>query len=289
MNLNQLKIFVTVFECKGFSAAARQLNLSPTAISKQIRNLEDALNVQLIERTTTKFEITDVGNLFYSHCMGILREMDDLKGIVQSYRTDPIGDLRIFSSIAFGEIFILPHLKEFSSKFPKVLLNLDFGDRIPDVQKEKIDLCFGLAGQWDSELVQKKLLKTSPCLLAAPSYLETNGEPTSRQDLMNHQFICHSNRPDSLMIPFKRGDSVFIKPHMFVNNYHALLACAINGLGLIYLYDYIAKPLIAAGQLKQIMPHEDMVELTYYAFYSPTNYMKPASREMLDFIVSKIS
>ncbi|WP_198027352.1 LysR family transcriptional regulator [Candidatus Paracaedibacter symbiosus] len=289
MNFQQLKIFVSVVECQGFSAAARLLNLSPMAVSKQIRSLENILNVQLIERTSTRFQITEIGLLLYKHAIHILKDINNLKDIVLSFHNEPKGELRIFSSIAFGEKYIIPNLKEFLQIYPKILLNLDLSDRVPDVQREGIDVCFGLVSHWDVELIQKKLLEGTPCILAAPSYIEKYGEPYERKDLSKYKFICHSNRPEPLSINFSNGDVIDIKPSIFINNHKAFLSCAIEGLGLIYTYDFLAKDLINKGQLKRILSGEETPKVSYYSFYSPTHHIKPASRLMLDFILNKIS
>lgn len=288
MNLNQLRMFVKAVDSKGFSAAAQQLNISSTAVSKQIKILEDILNVQLIKRTTTKFRVTEIGELFYAYCVPILNDIDNLKDIAQSFSKVPSGKLKVFTSTAFGENFILPYLKEFILNYPKVSLELDLSDRIPDVRAEGIDLCFGLIGHWDQALIQKKLLETAPCLLAAPSYLQQYGEPRIRDELLDHHFICHSNRPDSLWIMFEKGSPLLIKASMFVNNDNALLQCAMDGLGIVYLYDYIARALVEEGELKPILSHEPITAAHYYAFYSPTHHIKPASRALLDYIFTKL-
>ncbi|WP_010298611.1 LysR family transcriptional regulator [Candidatus Odyssella thessalonicensis] len=285
MNLNQLKIFVKAVESRGFSAAARQLHLSATAISKQIKELERTLGVELIQRTTTRFEVTQIGRLFYQQCLPLLQGAENLKNFMTIWNKEPGGELKILSSIAFGEIFIIPHLKQFRELYPNILLTLELADRIPDLTAERLDLCLGLAGHWDANLIQKKLLTAAPVLLAAPSYLERYGEPLSRDNLDQHYFICHSNRPEPLKLQFKEGPSCTVRPSLSVNSHTGFLSCAVDGLGIAYHYDFIAQPLIENGQLTRILRHEPMPEVSYYAFYPPTDHLKPAARVMLDFVV----
>jgi DNA-binding transcriptional LysR family regulator len=281
-------MFVKVVNSKGFSAAAQELNISPTAVSKQIKNLEDILNVQLIERTTTKFKITEIGEVFYSHCIRILNDMDNLQDIAKSFSSKPSGRLKIFSSVVFGETFILPHLRDFVLRYPDVVIEFDLTDRIPDVQAESIDLCIGLIGHWDQALIQKKLFKTTPSLFASPSYIERYGEPKTRDELFDHHFIGHSNRPDPLTINFEEGDPLIVRASLFVNNIKALLQCAIDGLGIAYLHDYMAEAAVKEVKLIPILDHEKIPSATYYAFYSSTYHIKPATRVFLDHILMKL-
>ncbi len=287
MNLNQLKIYITVVEQKGFSAASRLLNLSPTAVSKQVRSLEDHLGVQLILRTSTTFDITDVGMLFYDNCKRLLKDFTNLEDLTQSFQQEPSGSLKVSSSVAFAETFIVPHMSEFISRHPKILLTLDIADRIPDVQREDIDLCFGLIGHWDQDLIQKKFISTRTGIYASPAYLEKHGEPKSKKDLQNHRFICHANRPDSQTIAFKKGPSIHIQPSIAANDHTALLAFAKDGLGPIVLFEFIAQPLVESGQLKPILTNEEMPAENYNVYYPPAHHMKPAAKAFLDFVFSR--
>jgi DNA-binding transcriptional LysR family regulator len=287
MNLNQLNIFVTVVEQKGFSAASRLLGISPTAVSKQVQSLENHLSVQLIIRTSTTFEVTDVGMLFYGNCKKLIKDFSNLEDLTQSFQQEPSGSLRVFSSSAFAETFIVPHMSEFTAIHPKIHLTLDIADRIPDVQREDIDLCFGLIGHWDQDLIQKKFISTRTGIYASPVYLEKYGEPKSRKDLENHRFICHANRPDSQTITFSKGPSIHIEPSIAVNDHTALLTFAKDGLGPIVLFEFMAQALVEAGQLQPILTNEEMPVENYYVYYPPTHHMKPAAKAFLDFVFSK--
>jgi LysR family transcriptional activator of dmlA len=288
MNFNHLKLLISVIEHQGFSAAARHLHISPTAISKQIKILEGALGIQLIQRSSTKFSVTEGGYLFYAKAKRILNEVDTLTATMQDFRSEPSGDLKLFSSIAFGEQFIVPHLKQFTSTYPSIILKLELSDRIPDIQAERIDLCLGLGGHWDGDLIQKQLFKAAPCLLASPAYVQTHGEPKNIADLSNHKFICHSNRPTPLTIVFNAANPIEVNAALFVNTYHSLLSCALDGLGITCLYDFIAKPFLEAGRLKQLLLKERMPSINYYGFFVPTYQLKPSARAMLNFIQQKI-
>lgn len=281
-------MFVTVVEKQGFSSAARHLNFSPTAVSKQIKALEDGLGIQLIYRTSTKFEITDVGEMFYTHCKRLLKDMDNLEDMVQSFQNEPRGNLSVFSTTAFADTYITPYLKEFISLYPKVLITLDVADRIPDVQKEGIDLCFGLIRHWDNDLIQKKLFTSRPNIYAAPSYLKVHDEPKSIKELHDHKFICHGNRPDNLMITLKGGASILVTPSLVINAHEAFISAALQGLGLIVLFDFTARDNVEKGQLVQLLTGEEMESENYNVHYLATQHPKPAAKAFLNFVISKI-
>ena len=284
MNFNHLKLLISVIEHQGFSAAARHLHISPTAISKQIKTLEGALGIQLIQRSSTKFAVTEGGYLFYANAKRILNEIDTLRATMHDFRNEPSGDLKLFFSIAFGEHFIVPHLKRFTNTYPKIVLKLELNDRIPDVQAENIDLCLGLGGHWDGDLIQKQLFRATPCLLASPAYVHAYGEPKNITDLTNHKFICHSNRSTPLTIVFNAANTIEVNAALFVNTYHSLLSCALDGLGIACLYDFIAKPFLETGRLRQLLLKESMPSMNYYGFFAPTHQLKPSARVMLEFI-----
>ncbi len=283
MNYNQLKVFTTVVECHGISAAAVKLNVSPTAVSKQIKNLENILCVQLIQRTTTHFKVTEVGMALYKRCQQIHQQVNSLKDMVQSYRNEPCGELKLFSSIAFGDSFVLPHIKAFTEAYPKILLELEINDRIPDVQNESIDICLGLAGHWDQNLIQKKLFTTQSRLWAAPSYLKAYGQPVKSEELINHHFICHSNRPTPYTLSFQDGSTITLQPRILVNNCQALFATAVAGMGIVQLYDFMIKGRVYEEQLEMIDVQKTFPETSYYGFYPPSSFLKPAVRAILNF------
>jgi DNA-binding transcriptional LysR family regulator len=288
LNLNQMHMYVTVVEQRGFSAAARELNLSPTAISKQIKNLEGILGVQLVDRTSTRFEITDVGDLLYSHCKLILKDIVNLEDIVHSFKAEPSGKLSVFSTMAFAAVYITPHIKEFCALYPKVELTIQIEDRLADVQKEGIDLCFGLTLHWDLELIKKKLFSTPQHIYASPSYIESHGEPKNIRNLEDHRFICHTNRVDSTTLPMKDGTKIQVTPSIFVNDHWAFMSFAFEGLGLIAHADFVVKESVGKGQLKRVLLGDELMPVEFCVFFAPTPHRKPSAKVFLDFIVSKI-
>lgn len=129
------------------------LRISPTGVSKQIKILENDLTTHLVKCSSTSFEITDAGLLFYNQCQQIVRDVDGLKETVLSMKSSPSGPMRVFASQSFAEHFIVPWLPEFHARYPRVVVNLDIADRLPDLQKEGIDLCLGITTPWNPELI----------------------------------------------------------------------------------------------------------------------------------------
>ena len=288
MNFQQMRVFAVAIERGGMSAASRELGVSPTAVSKQIRGLEELLGTQLIKRSSTRFEVTEAGNLLYENCQRILRDIAGLRETVRSFKISPSGKIRVFSTQSFSETFIVPFLKEFNDLYPEVLVNLDIADRLPDLQKEGIDLCLGVTTHWDPDLIKKKLLRVTECLLAAPSYLKKFGAPKNRDDLLKHRFVCHGGRLNPYAITIQ-GEVLQIKPSIIINDQAAMMRCALAGMGLVYTVSEVAQSYIESGKLKQLLPHVLSDTHNYYGFYLPTRHLKPATRAFMDFVVSKLS
>lgn len=287
MNLNQLRIFATVFEKKGFSAASRELNISPTAVSKQIRQLEEDLGIQLFYRTSTQFEVSEQGADFYSKSKSILDDMDTLKDSVLSSKGIPTGSIKVFATQAYASRFIVSFMEEFCRLYPQVRLNLDIADRIPDVQQEGIDLCFGLLRHWDQDLIQKKLFSTQYGVYAARSYLEESGWPETPQDLRQHKFILHGRIPDASEIEFIDGDKIEVTPYVSVSDHHALIKLVEDGVGLATLLDYMVDSLKDTNELVRVLPDYEMPRMNFFTYYSTDRYKKPAAQVFLKFIEEK--
>ncbi len=285
MNINMLKTFIQVVELKSITQASRCLIISPAAVSKQIKNLEKSLGIPLIKRSSSFFEITETGYIFYEKAKNIVKEMNNLQNLAHSLQEMPQGELKIFSSIAFGEIYLLPYLKKFMKMFPKVILKIELNDRLPDLQVEKIDICLRLAGHWDTNLIRKKLLTATPQFWAAKSYLKSNGEPKIIKELKNHQLIIHSNRP---FIENTIHDIQLMASNIYVNNYNSLYLCAKEDLGIILTYDFISKNSFQFANLEQIFVKENFQKINFYGYYLPSNILNPSLKAFLNFYQEEV-
>ncbi|HXF29251.1 MAG TPA: LysR family transcriptional regulator, partial [Chlamydiales bacterium] len=230
--LIRMNTFVHVVEKKSFSAAARALLLSTAAVSKQIKALEEEVATQLILRSTRHIALTEAGELFYQRCKSILNDIDETKALFSSRQKEPTGTLKIVSSHHFAKGCIIPNLKEFCDRHPKVTIDLEVAERIPNLEKERVDILIGLSMPIDAEnnplnAIQKKIGSTRYVTCASPEYLRKHGTPRKPQELIAHQYITHSMRRPNTTIHFSAKKEVVIAPFLFTNDAAAMVECAI--------------------------------------------------------------
>ena len=137
-------------------------------------------------------------------------------------------------------------------------------------------------------LIQKKLFASQPNIYAAPIYIEGYGEPKTIKELLEHRFVCHGNRPDAFTVAFEGKKSFQVTPRIVVNAHEDFISLALQGLGLIVLFDYMAKEFVEKGQLVQVLDGETMARENFHVYYQQTHHLKPAARALLDFVSSKI-
>lgn len=142
----EMTIFVHAVEAGGFSAAARLLDLTPSAVSKRIRRLEDRLRTRLFHRTTRRIHLTDAGQNFYRRCSSILRAIEEVEDAVSSMSTEPWGTLRVAATVSFGRVEVLPLINDFITGYPQIRVDLELTDRHVDLVNDGMDVAIQLAG-----------------------------------------------------------------------------------------------------------------------------------------------
>ena len=171
--LKSLAIFLRSAQLQSFSAAARQLSMSPSAVSRAVARLEEDLGIRLLQRTTRSLTLTEDGAMFYRRCQQILDELDEVEIEVKQSQSQPKGILRLNLSIALGKMYIVPRLPEFTAKYPDLMFNISFSDRLSDIIEEGIDATVRVGMGNDSRLAMQALGTTYSITCAAPSYFWT--------------------------------------------------------------------------------------------------------------------
>lgn len=290
-SLKQLITFVEVVNRNGFAAAARQLKMTPAAISKQIASLEGDLGVELLKRSTRRIDLTDEGAIYFERAKSILESIEQADAEISLSREEPAGILRILCGPHFGAQYVIPHLKEFLKKYPRLRLDIEFSQTIPDLEKEKIDLILGLSSSIPMNCVLRRLIFARNILCASPAYLKKYGVPKKPSDLNNHRIIVHARSKPNNEILFKNGDKVYFEPILFFNDTRAMKACALEGIGIVQLHDYIVEEEIGKNTLVEILDRfvEKKKSIPIYAAYLQTGHVHIKVRRFLDFILEKIS
>lgn len=287
-DLSQMETFVLTSELGSLAAVARKLGISPAAISKQLTRLEEELGLQLLVRSTRRIELTEVGVNYCLQCRRILEEVEAASALISQAKAVPYGILKIVSGRHFATSYIIPHMREFLLKYPKIELNLELAERVPDLNVEAIDVLIGMSISAAGDAIQKRIATTSYSFCASPNYLKLFGTPEKPVDLKNHRYITHSMRnPDNELL-FGDKQVITINPYIRVNDAQTMLNFALDGLGIVKLHHYIVKEHLERGTLQELLSAYSNSEIPIYVAYPQRRYIPSKARYFIDFIVEKI-
>ena len=273
--------FVQVVDNGGFSAAARTTGASKSHISQQISRLEDRLGARLLNRTTRKISLTDVGEEFYDKCNRIIEELDDAERSVSSLQSEAKGVLRISTPSLLGEVHLVPALAEFQKSHPNLVLELNFISRKVDLIEEGYDLVIQLGQRTDINVVNKLLCRTRFHVVANLDYLKQHGTPTKPSELKQHNcltFTHHGQSKPWKFVSAKGKKQVPVKGTWRSSSGNALKAAAIQGLGLVYLPDYYIADDIKSGQLQMVLSDWSAVERDIVVIYQERRHLSAKIR-----------
>lgn len=285
----RMDTFIKVIDCNSFSLAAKTLKISSAAVSKQISALEEELGVKLLNRTTRSLLLTEAGRIYYEYCQKLMNMVSEADSLVSQMRVEPSGNLHVVSGRHFAETFIIPHLKEFMTKYPKVIINLELAERVPDILKENIDIVFGMSIQGPQDAVQKKIAMTRYVICASPHYLKKKGTPLAPKELLNHHYIAHSMRKPDNLITFKNDQQIYLNPILKLNDTEAMLQCALDGVGIVKLHDYVVAQALAKGKLLELLKKYAEPEMPIFYYYRQSRYVHSKIRLFLDFVIDKLT
>lgn len=284
--LKRMKTFMLAIEEGSIVQAAKRLGITKAAASKQLIELEEQLNAQLLNRTTRILQMTDIGQAYYESLKHVFSAVADAESVVTQTNEKPVGTLRIASHRYFGERFIIKYMKEFFSLYPNLKLDIKLGDRFPDMEKENLDLLCGVSHEGPDHLVRKKIGTIQHILCAAPEFISEFGEPKTPDDLKQLRYITHSFRnPDVLRL---KNKEIYLEFYIRLNDAQAMLNCALQGLGFIHIFNYFVKDHIKSGRLIEILKEYREPPKSLYIFYQQQRFLPNKIRLFIDFLCQKI-
>lgn len=286
--LAQIETFIKVVELKSYTNVAKKLNISAVAVGKQIQMLEKQLGMQLFNRTTRNMSLTEPGAVFYEYCQKILNNWQEAAAVMANLKKEPSGHLKIISTLYCGEHYLVPHLPEFVKKYPKIRLSVELADRIPNIEKEGIDILFAITALDYPNLIQRRIFNSRFVVCAAPAYLQKHGIPKQPKALLKHHYIAHSGRLQHAII-FNAEEKITPTPTIELNHSGAMLSCAIAGLGVVNLHHFIAEKALSEGKLIELLPDYPQETTPIYLYYQQSNFLLPKIKAFVDFIAAKCS
>lgn len=282
---DQITTFIHVVEAQGFAAAAKKQGLSTAAISRQINRLESTLNVKLLYRSTRKTTLTEIGLQYYEQAKKALEGLNAAEREILGNLDACNGLLRVISNRYFAMRYLIPRLAEFMRTYPNLRIKLDLAERFPTLADEELDLIFGVAMPSQPNLVQRKVATTRYVLCASPAYLKINGTPVIPSDLLTHHYIAHSARQPNDRLLFKDHNPLFVKPNLWLNDSNAMYECALLGLGIVMLHDYVVIDALKDGRLIELLGDYQEPTQSVYLYYQQNKYLDPKIRRFIDFFV----
>lgn len=286
---SEMKTFAKVVESGSFSGAARDLRMTPSAVSKLIGRLEDRLGVRLLSRTTRKLSLTEEGRVYYQRVSLILAEVEEAEQTVSLSTFEPRGVLRVNASMAFGQYQIMPLMPAMLEKYPELQVDLTLSDSISNLVEEGFDVGIRIGVLMDSSLVARKLGIPKRVVVAAPSYLERFGVPQTPDDLVNHQCLKFSIPTSLNRWEFKGDDgprTMDVAGRVEANNGVALHQAALAGLGLFRAATFVVSEDIKAGRLIPVLQEfETPGEAGIFAVWPHNRNLSAKVRAFVDTLV----
>lgn len=289
----EMDVFVQVFERDGFSAAARALGMTPSAVSKLVSRLEARLGVQLVHRSTRKLQLTPEGQQFYERSVRVLADIDEAE---RSATADaaPRGRVAVNTSVAVGMQVLVPLVPAFMQQHPQVQLDIGLTDRVVDLMDERADIAIRWGPLPSSDLVARKLGETRLVIVGSPDYLARCGMPRKPQDLQQHQRLDFSYRRRMPDWPLRVGGKVVEVPvqgSVRAGDGETLRGLAVAGAGLVRLSRYQVQADIDAGRLLPVLEkHNPGDSAPLHAVYLGKAGRLPSRvRVVLDFLQQQMA
>lgn len=280
---NLIVLFARVVDAGSFSAASRELAQSPSAVSKQIAQLEDRVGVSLLVRSKSGVTLTDDGHAFYQRCAEIRRAIDAAEDMVVSFGDHPKGVLRLAATVAFGKAQIIPALPAFMAQHPDVEIALNLTDRKLDYAQDQIDVAIQFTEQIeDQSLVARKLAHNRRILCAAPDYLARNGTPNTAQDMRGHNCLRLSTVSRFNDWDFAELGDRELHGTFEASSADALYHAALAGIGIARLSTYLVGQDLRAGRLVRVLPEYEDNGSDIYAAYTNRRNLPPKVRAFID-------
>ena len=285
--LKSMTVFVEVVKAQSFSAAADKIGLSRAQVSKSVMQLEKHLGTRLLNRTTRRLSLTEIGHSYFERCKSILLEIEEIEDFASEQTSKPQGKLSISAPTSFGILHLKEALPQYIKKYPQLQISLNLADRFIDVVEEGFDLVLRIAALEDSSLIARKIAPCKRVFCASADYLKQNGTPKVPQDLAVHHCLIYSNelKLDTWALHGPNGvESIRVNGPIIADNGDIIRSSAIAGLGIALLPTFIVGPDLCEGRLQQVLPDYCPPEISIYAVFPSHRYLSAKVRTFVDYL-----
>jgi DNA-binding transcriptional LysR family regulator len=295
--LHSMRVFCRVIDSGSFAAAAREMNLSPAVVTRLVADLEEHLGARLINRTTRRLALTDIGEAYLERARLILTEVEEAEALASTASSEPRGHLRVLAPPAFAVHQLAKRLPRFHAQFPKISIELSSPGPV-DTVDENFDVSLISVGRrpLDGDFVARRLAKSEVIACASPEYLDRNGRPEHPSDLVLHEAMLPTFLRDITFLQGGWGDDEPAgesfsftpkRPVLGTTHTDTLYAAALHGLGISGLPSFVAEDALLEHALERVLPQWHLFTVTLYAAMPTRKHVPARTRAFVDFLVSE--
>lgn len=298
MDLNDIVVFTKVVETKSFTGAAEALGLPKSTVSRKLAQLEERLGVRLVQRTTRKLALTEIGEAYYERCSRIVADIAAAEQLVTDMQSTPRGRLRITAPLDFSTRFLGEIVAEFLAQHPEINVELEGTDRVVDLIEESFDLAVRFGPMPESTLIARRLCSLHLVLCASPAYLERRGTPAQIDELDEHDHVLFTpasrNQTWTLVGPSANGGGEqsydFGRPaRLASNNYGAVVDVARAGIGIALISEFMVTEELTSGALVRVLPEWQSRPTDVHAVYPARQNVPPRLTLFLEHLAKSLN
>jgi DNA-binding transcriptional LysR family regulator len=286
--LLSMTVFAKAVELGSFSAAGEAMHMSSQLVGKHVQTLEQHLGVRLLNRTTRRHHLTEIGASYYERVKVILAEVEGAEGLAAETRATPRGRLRVNASVSFGVHALAPRLPEYLIANPEVTIDLSLSNGYVDAIDEGFDVVFRIGELADSSLIARELAPYQLVLCAAPAYLKHHPPVRTPHDLSGHECIGFSHTELRTRWTLEGPDgrvTVPVSGRVMANHGEAMLAIATAGMGIMLQPLELVRAELDSGRLVRVLPKYSAPTRPMHILYAPDRRLTPKLRSFIDFAV----
>lgn len=293
-DLNDLYFFAAVVEHGGFSAAGRALGIPKSRLSKRVAQLEDRLGVRLLQRTTRRFVVTEVGERFYAHCRAVLEEARAAQAAVDELRAEPRGVVRLSCPVSLSQTLLAHVLPDFMAQYPRLQVRVLCSNRRVDLLGEGYDLAIRVRSKLDTDanMVVRSFGQSRVLPVASPKLLDAFGRPAQPGELAKFPALSMQEHegPQTWELIDAAGErvNVEVNARLICGDFAVLLEAAQRGLGVALLPEFVCAPAVTRGDLEVLLPEWSAPEGTMHFIYPSRRGMLPGVRALVDFLAERL-
>ena len=288
MDWDKLRIFHAVADAGSLTHAGDKLNLSQSAVSRQIRGLEEQLNTNLFHRHARGLILTEQGELLFDATAAMTKRLDAAAARIRDSEEEVFGELRVTTTTGFGTLWLAPRLPKLYEKYPDLKVDLMLEERVLDLPMREADVAIRMKEPSQADLIRKKLMMIKMCLYASSDYLAANGTPQRIEEMSEHRLICQNTDSDQVHAGLHLVQQLMmhdVRSLLTVNNYFGVLQGVLHNLGIGVLPDYLVQDF---PDLVQVLPDVESADVPVFLAYPEELRQSKRVAAFRDFVQDEI-